>query len=180
MVCCVMDSVMISMVDDDRLIRQYESLQSLICEEFTWICNLPNYVITTLLRTYDNDVHHRTELRSDIVTAVLTALAHMDYRTWSCVRSKPFVICMGDIRSNAEMLVQRPDVDDESDIIYKKIWKLVTMTWDMIMLSCCIWLYDHMHVVFAARHLAYVCLELLFWNFVNSELGIGNLLSMST
>ena len=115
------------LVEDDRVIRNFPELMAIVMEEYNFVARIPDGVLLIFLDIIADPAYQSLTLfRSDLVLSVLIGLSFLDLRCWRQVRQKPFRICLGDIHANVMALVSLEKLTDDEDVLYRKIFTLVS------------------------------------------------------
>ena len=99
------ESLLTTLLEDDRVMLHIEALKNTIVEEISYISNLPEWCWAQLARLCDREV---CELRSDAISASTASACFFSWRVLSETEELPWCLTVGDISKNIRDLSERP------------------------------------------------------------------------
>ena len=118
------DSVLLSMLEDDRLARRVEHIDACMLEEVGWLENLEDIMwerLSNLLADCPSKV-----LKTQTILSSISSGAYVTWRTLSNLKTYPWRLCSGDVEANLAEL-EAMDEPPSNDPTTAKIHKLLQL-----------------------------------------------------
>ena len=126
--CRPVESYIVELLQDDRLLTCAESLQKNISDEINYIGQLPMPVFQEFASLVDDRLT-AIEYKELVMRAAHASAAFVDNDAFRKVRQYPYKLTQGDMEKNLEELAAL-DFDCIVDPTTKKIWILLDIGWD--------------------------------------------------
>jgi hypothetical protein len=136
------DSVLMSLLQDDRLARRAKEVVGVMKQELDWIGQLEPFIWERLAAPLLNTSPKL--LRSQAMYSCLISAGFVARRAIAVVRSYPWRLCEGDVEGNLRQL-QREDSSPSEDQTTTKIHRLLQLGFPIHMLAEGIDLLSHVH-----------------------------------
>ena len=114
-----MDSILLMLMEDPRVLPQLEALKNALCEEMEWMASLPDFVWKVLANVASLPTH---EFRHRCLSAGHASVCIFHCRVIVVAEGSPFNLALGCIEDNLSWLSQQPE---PSELNAKKIWCLL-------------------------------------------------------
>ena len=113
------ETVLLSLLSDDRLLARGPELQAGMFDDFKEICNLPDLLWRRLAMVVGGGTSPQ-QLRTDAIYATATACGYMDTHVFDILTEDPWMQTQGNIRLNVEEIGRTP-LDELVDETVRKI-----------------------------------------------------------
>ncbi len=107
----VPDSILVDLLEDDRVARRIEALEETLADELAWVASLSESFWKRLASVEGKACFHRT-LRSDCVVAASIGAAYIKRGLFNVARSYPWSLAIGNIEANLSRLMQEENVQE--------------------------------------------------------------------
>jgi len=112
---CVSQSLIVALLEDDRVARHVQKLEDIVTEELQWLTSLPHSVWADLAALAGKD-RSPLSLRSEVVHSALVSAGYVEYRflrqarglPWSLVRDEGAVCARVDELAQCDQVPQDP------------------------------------------------------------------------
>lgn len=108
--CCVAtvtgqvsDTLLLDILDDDRVLKHLPKLEACVSEELKWAHNISEYTWERLAMAVGAD-WHAGEVRSEALHACHVSAAYIKNKVFTVARSLPFSLALGDVKDNLAKL----------------------------------------------------------------------------